>query len=159
MPRTELNVQVESFDAVWPEADQLGLEHFCEVDGGVEPRRHYRLDEEQMRAMNERGILRILTARWGMKRALVGYLTWQLSLDVESKNLMIAQQGAWFVRPGHPRAAKRLFDYSIVYLRGLGVQCIYPHHRMQGRGRGLERFFLRQGAKATQVTYSLWIGV
>lgn len=152
----ELAVRVERFAEIWPEVDQLGLEHFAEVDGGVEPKRSYVLDSDQMRQMCKQGILRILTARCEGK--LVGYLTWQISLDVESRNLLIAQQGAWFVRPGYPKAAHRLFTESISYLKSLGVQCIFPHHRLQGRGRGLARFFARQGAKATQLTYSLWIG-
>jgi len=151
-----VSTQVEPFRAIWPEVDELGREHFAEVDGGVEARRYYRLDEEAMRRMCESGVLRILTAR--AEEKLVGYLTWQISLDVEAKNLLIAQQGAWFVRPGYPKAAFQLFEHSVRYLRTLGVQCIFPHHRLQGRGQRLSRFFCRRGAKPIQQTYSLWIG-
>jgi hypothetical protein len=38
------------------------------------------------------------------------------------------------------------------------VQCIFPHHRTQGRGARIGRFFMRRGAKHIQQTYSLWIG-
>jgi hypothetical protein len=130
--------------------------HFEEVDGGVEPKRTFRLNLALMQAMADAGSLKVIIARKAGE--LVGYFTWSILPDVESEGLVIAQQGAWFVQPGNPTAAHRMFRASVQMLRGFGVQCIFPHHRTQGRGANIGRFFKRQGAKEIQRTYSLWIG-
>lgn len=81
-------------------------------------------------------------------------------MDCESAGLVIAQQGAWFVSTGagFTKVGLRLMQRSIHDLRQLGVRCCFPHHRMQGRGAGLGKFFGRLGAKPMQTTYVLWIG-
>lgn len=152
-----VTLELEPFRAIWPEVGKLGEAHFAEVDGGVEPKRKFKLDLVLMNAMSDAGVLRIVVAR-DLGKRILGYFTWQISPDVESQGLLVAQQGAWYVSPGHPRIALALFQRSLLELRALGVDCVFPHHRLQGRGAGLERFFIRQGAKAMQVTYSLWIG-
>lgn len=130
--------------------------HFNEVDGGVEPNRPFKLDLGLMKAIAEAGSLKVVIGRQaGM---LVGYFTWNITLDVESAGLLIAQQGAWYVSPGHPRVAVLMFDAAVGELKALGVKCIYPHHRTQGRGANIGRFFKRRGAKHIQQTYSCWIG-
>lgn len=143
-------------DAFWSECQRLAEDHFEEVDGGVEPRRKFKLDAGLMALLSDAGALQIVTAR--QDNALVGYFTWNVTLDPESEGLLIGQQGAWYVAPGHPRAAFKMFHKSVERMKSLGVQCIYPHHRTQGRGAGLGKFFKRQGAKEIQHTYSLWIG-
>ncbi len=148
---------VEPFAQMWEEARPLAEAHFREVEEGVEPRRRFDLDLGLMNKLEEVGSLFVLVARNAVG-VLIGYYTWQISLDVESLGLVIAQQGAWYLAPGHPRVARAMFTRSCTELRQRGVQCIFPHHRLQGRGQSLGRFFLRQGAKPTQVTYSLWIG-
>ena len=155
-PGPRLRVGLESWDDFWPEADALAREHWREVDEGVEPRRRYAPDAARMRAMNALGIMHIITARKAGR--LVAYATWNVSPDVESMGLIIATQGAWYASPGVPTAGYRVFEFSIAWLRSLGVQMIYPHHRTQGRGSNLGPFFRRWGAKHTQNTYSLWIG-
>lgn len=152
----ELSIREETWDEIWPEASGLAAMHSEEVDSGVEPRRVFAPDVDGMRVLNAQGWLRLLGARLGPR--LIGYFTWQLNYDLESKGLLVAAQGAWFVLPGYPRVAFGMYEESIRMLRGLGVQCIYPHHRLQGRGAHLGRFFERQGAKPIQTTYSLWIG-
>jgi hypothetical protein len=131
--------------------------HALEVDGGVQPQRPFKLDEPVMLALAAAGVLRTFIAR-DMAGVLVGYFTWNISLDIESAGLLIAQQGAWYVAPGHQGAATSLWDLAVCELRRSGVKCIYPHHRQQGRGSGIGRFFRRRGAKEIQRTYSLWIG-
>lgn len=151
-----LTVEEESWDSAWPEAERLAAKHFEEVDGGVESRRVFAPDVAKMRALNAMGVLRIFTARRDGK--LVGYFTWQIMPDLESQDLLIAQQGAWYAEFGESRVGFRLFEFSIAKLKMLGVQMIFPHHRTQGRGAELGRFFKRWGAKHIQDTYSLWIG-
>lgn len=142
-------------DAIWAELKPLAEKHFREVDGGVEARRPFKLDEALMKTLAAAGILRLIVARAAGR--VIGYFTWNVMPDVESAGLIIAQQGAWFLEPGHPRVAVMMFDASIAMLRSLGVMCIYPHHRTQGRGDGIGRFFERRGAKHIQNTFSMWI--
>lgn len=155
-PLQGLVVTEEPWDDFWPEADALARKHFEEVDGGVESRRVYAPDAAKMRALNALGVLRVFSARRGGR--LVGYFTWQIMPDIESSGLLIAQQGAWYAELGEARVGFKLFEFSLAALRALGVQMIFPHHRTQGRGAELGRFFKRWGAKHIQNTYSLWIG-
>lgn len=142
--------------ALWAEMKPHVEAHFEEVDGGVEPNRPFRLDLRLMQALADAGSLKAVIAR--LDGLLVGYLTWNITPDVESEGLLIAQQGGWYVAPGHPGVAARTFDVSVSELKARGVQCIFPHHRTQGRGARIGRFFMRRGAKHIQHTYSLWIG-
>lgn len=142
--------------AFWSEAETLAKAHFEEVDGGVESGRSLNLNLNVMQWASDNGTLKLFTAR--MSGRLVGYYTWNISDDVESRGLLIAQQGAWYVAHGYPRAAYRMFDFAISELARMGVQYAYPHHRAQGRGADLGKFFRRRGAKKIQDTYSLRIG-
>ncbi len=142
--------------ALWEEMRPPAEAHFEEVDGGVEPKRPFRLDLNLMQALADAGALKVVIARH--EGQLVGYYTWNIMPDVESEGLLIGQQGAWYVKPGHPRVAFKMFWKAVVELKALGVQCIYPHHRTQGRGAHIGKFFMRQGARDIQRTYSLWIG-
>lgn len=149
-------VGIEPFQHFWPEAKPLAEAHSAEVDSGVEPRRPFKVWEWGFKASQDAGALRVFALR--KDGQLVGYLTWQISLDMESEGLIIAQQGAWYVAPGHAKGARKLFTESVATLRQMGVKHIFPHHRTQGRGDSLGRFFKRQGAKKIQHTFSMWIG-
>lgn len=143
---------------IWPECDALAAAHFEEVDGGIEPRRPYKIDARLMQLCEDCGSLKIV-AVW-VDEALAGYLTWNVTPDVESAGLLVAQQGAWYVRPGLEALGlgHSLMTESIAMLRELGVHVLFPHHRLQGRGKALGRFFRRLGATEIQHTYELWIG-
>ena len=151
------SIAIEPFSSEWwRDVKRLGEQHFEEVDGGIEPRRPFKLDENVMAALERIGAVKIFVARAAGK--IIGYFTWQISHDVESEGLMIAQQGAFYVEPGNPKVAHALFERSVRDLRSMGVKCVFPHHRTQGRGSHLGRFFERRGAKKIQETYVLWIG-
>ena len=151
------SVQLEPWsDELWAEMKPLAEAHAREVDEGVEPRRRFKLDQAQMMASASAGVLRVVIGR--LDGRVIGYFTWGLGMDVESEGLLIAMQGAWYAEPGHWRLAVMLFDQSIATLKALGVQCIFPHHRVQGRGSHLGKFFKRRGAKKIQDSYCLWIG-
>jgi hypothetical protein len=156
--RAEILIGPESWDAVWPAIDVLFSEHFNEVEGELAENRPYRLDEPSMRVMATAGVLRIITAR--VDGILAGYCMWQVTKDVESAGMLIAQHGPWFVRKGyaHLMLGPKLFDASIKDLRAIGVQNAFPHHRLQGRGAKLGAFFRSRGAVEMQRTYSLWLG-
>lgn len=157
-PSATVIIAAESWDEFWPEAEALAREHWDEVEDGVEARRPFAPDAAKMRALNIMGVLQVYSAR--RAGVLVGYATWQIMPDIESAGLLIAQQGAWFVSPSakSQTIGYRLFEFSLVSLRLLGVKMLFPHHRTQGRGKDLGKFFARWGAKHTQNTYSLWIG-
>lgn len=143
-------------DAFWAEMKPHAERHFQEVDGGVEPRRPFKFNTATVQALYDLGVLKLIAARH--KGELIGYFTWNISPDIESEGLLIAQQGAWYVAPGHPRIAHEMFRVSVEALKAAGVECIFPHHRTQGRGSNIGRFFMRHGAKDIQRTYCLWIG-
>jgi hypothetical protein len=152
-----LEIWREPFAAVWPEVQVLTQKHYEEVDGGVEPKRKHAVDAAAMHAISKAGVLVVLTAR--LDGVLVGYFTWNIQNDIESKGLKIGLQGAWFVSPDAPRrTAVWLWERSVREMQAMGVQCIFPHHRTQGRGANIGKFFMRRGAKPIQTTYSLWIG-
>jgi len=52
----------------------------------------------------------------------------------------------------------KMFKASIKMLKKLGVQYVFPHHRLQGRGKDIGHYFNKLGAKPIQLSYFLWIG-
>jgi hypothetical protein len=155
-PHDGVVIGLEPFGSIWPECVKLGLEHFAEV-GDTDSRRPLDLDRGLLGAASAAGSLRIVTARRG--GCLLGYLFWSVGPDPESRGLLQADQGAWYVAPGAPRStAIRMYERSIAELRRLGVRLVYPHHRLAGRGAGLGKFFARRGAVPEKQVYSLWIG-
>ena len=147
-----------SWQRFWLEAEPLARAHFHEVDNGVDDRRTFGPRAEVMADMHQRGIMRVIGARLDGK--LVGYFTWNVLPDIESWGTPMAMQGAWYVDPkakafgvGH-----KMFKTSIELLRKLGVQYVFPHHRLQGRGKDIGKYFERMGAKPVQLDYFLWIG-
>lgn len=155
MSRYEIGVE-PSWTVFWNQARDLAKSHFEEVDGGVEPRRKFQMDHPRMVALVAAGSTVLVNAK--RDGQMVGYFTWSIMPDLESEGLLIGMQGAWYAAPGNWRAAVEMFDYSIEILRKIGVQCIFPHHRVQGRGANIGRFFIRRGATRTQTDYCLWIG-
>lgn len=153
-----VEIALEPWDKIGSEFLALGLRHFEEVDGGVEPKRKVNPVSDLFALMDAIGTQKIWGAR--IDGELVGYLAWSIEPDAECGGVLIAKMGPWFVSPDCPdrRAALMLWNRSIAELRLMGVQCAYPHHRLQGRGANLGNFFKRQGAKEIQVTYSMWIG-
>jgi hypothetical protein len=154
----QVQFAIERWPAIAREATALGAQHFAEVERGLDPRRPYRLSDRLMTALDAVGYLVIATAR--VDDALVGYCSWQVAEDVESEGLLIAQQGAWFISPDYSdlHLGLPLLKFAIADLKARGVQFIFPHHRMQGRGRRLGLLFQRMGAVLTQATYMLRIG-
>lgn len=144
-----LVVREETWTQVWPDAERLAKQHHAEVQETAP----LSVDTETMFAMGQGGWLKIIAARLGLE--LIGYLTWQISTSVESDGVLVAQQGAWFLLPGHPRVALAMFEESLQMLRIAQVKLAYPHHRFSGRGSGLEKFFLRRGAKPLQTIYEM----
>ncbi len=153
----QLVLAEEPFAQAWPDAARLAAEHANEVDGGIEPRRKWNPDTELMALMNLQGSFPVYTAREQVSGRLAGYITWTLTPDPESKGLLIGLMGPWYAEPGS-RCGGRLMKMSIRELKKRGVQCLFPHHRTQGRGADLGPFFKLLGAQHIQNNYILWIG-
>jgi GNAT superfamily N-acetyltransferase len=155
-----VTIRQERWSDVEKEHAELSREHFQEVEEGVEPRRPYKIDAALLSEMDKLNVIHIHAAR--IDGELVGYCCWNIMPDAESAGLLIATHGPWFVvgrqdvRSLH--LGTLLFDRSIEALKERGVKCVFPHHRMQGRGARLGAFYERRGAKEIQRTYCLWIG-
>lgn len=146
-------IAFEPFVKAWPEMNILAAIHFKEVEGPLALRRPYNPDPVTAQRMEELGLFKIVTAR--VDGELAGYFTWSLSHDVESKDLLIANQGAWFVLPGYNGVALQMFKFSKRELSKFGVEIMLLHHRMRGRGKMLGKFFSRQGAIEIKHEYYL----
>src|SRR5262249_9094098 len=101
----------------------------------------------------EQGIFQVLVARIDGKA--IGYFTWLLDFDMESKGTLIANQSAWFVEPRHPIVAVRMLDRAIVEFKKAGIDYVYLHHGIKGRGSNLGRLFERRGAELLSHNYLL----
>lgn len=155
--RTDVLVSEEPWASVWPDAAPLADAHAFEVDHGVEPRRRWNPDTELMALMNLQGSFKVFSAR-DSSGALLGYITWTVQDDPESKGLRIGLMGPWYAEP-ESHCGGKLFDESLLVLKNkYQVRLVEPHHRLQGRGARLGPFFKLRGAKEKQITYSLWIG-
>src|ERR1700722_6387717 len=97
-PPVSAVIKEERWATVWPEIEVLAKAHSVEVDGGVEPRRKFKIDREQFGRMDSARVIPFIIARQSGR--MVGYFTWQVALDPESFGLLIGLQGAWFVEPG-----------------------------------------------------------
>jgi hypothetical protein len=146
----------EPFGSMWPEGEALAASHWQEVESEAPPQRKFNPDAVALNQYSCRNLLVAITAREAGK--LIGYYTWTISGDLESKGLVVANQAAWYLSPGYPKVAVRMFERSVAELKLASVKCIYPHHRLIGRGRHIGKFFTRRGAVPSQVNYTLWIG-
>lgn len=156
VPHRFVRVAREPFEAIWPAVEPLVMAHAQEVEPGESPR-PIKVDVPRMIQADRMGFIRVFTLR--VDGELKGYCSWNLSWDLESEGLPIATQGAWYVGVDAPwGGAAKLFIVSLDELKKIGVQCVFPHHRMQGRGIRLGRFFESLGAVPVQLTYQLWVG-
>lgn len=154
-PHKFVRIRREPFEAIWPALEPMVRAHALEVEPDS-PRR-IKVDVPRMIQADRLGILMCFTLR--VDGELKGYCSWNLAWDLESEGLPIATQGAWFAEEDAPwGSAAKLFVLSIDELKRAGVQCVFPHHRMLGRGAKIGRFFKSLGAVPTQETYMLWIG-
>lgn len=142
---------------MWPDAEPLARAHFAEVEGDLAAKRPFSVHAETMQAMNEAGVLCIVTARLDGK--LLAYCTWNVLPDIESWGTIIANQGAIYAADGFARyhLCKRMLDFSIAGLKAVGVHCLFLHHRTLGRGARLGSLFERFKAVMIKREYFLWI--
>lgn len=140
-------IQFERVSDVWQELEALAAQEQIEI----EEERPFRPDWASLSTLNEGGIFQVLTAR--VDGRMVGYFTWLLDFDMESKGTLIVNQSAWFVEKGHPIVAVRMFDRAMTEFKRIGVEYAYLHHTIKGRGAALGRLFERRGARMLGYNY------
>jgi hypothetical protein len=155
---SDLVVGWESWASMWPDAEPLARAHYAEVEGQLALKRPFRVHVEAMQAINDAGILRLVTAR--LDGRLLAYCTWNVQPDVESWGLVMANQGAIYAADGFAglNLCRRMLDFSIHELRAFGVDYLLLHHRMLGRGARLGSLFARIKAIFIKREFFLWIG-
>jgi hypothetical protein len=144
---SELEIGFEKVIDTWQELEGLAAQEQIEI----EEERPFQPDWQSMAVLNEQGIFQVLTAR--VDDRLVGYFTWLLDFDLESKGTLIANQTAWFVEPRHPVVAVKMLDRAISEFKKAGVKFVYFHHGLKGRGAKVGRLFERRGAKLLSYNY------
>lgn len=142
-------VGLESWASIWADAKGLFEDNHREV-GNTYP---LALDDALISEAERCGVFLGLSARCNGE--LVGYASWSIHKNPESCGMILADQGAWYVQPGHPGVGRRLFDVGLRYLRQLGILAVQLHAPMAGRGAKLGALFERLGAKAVQTRYAL----
>jgi hypothetical protein len=143
----KLVIGFEKVADVWQELERLARQEQIEI----EEQREFRPDWKSMVTLNGAGIFQVLTAR--VDGRMVGYFSWLLDFDMESKGTLIVNQTAWFVEKNHPIVAVRMFDKAIAEFKRIGVEYAYLHHTIKGRGAALGRLFERRGAKLLGYNY------
>ena len=140
-------IQFEKVSKVWQELEALAAQEAVEI----EEERLFQPDWQSLATLNNSGVFQVLTAR--IDGRMVGYFTWLLDFDMESKGTLIVNQSAWFVEKGHPIVAVRMFDRAMEEFKRIGVEYAYLHHTIKGRGASLGRLFERRGAKMLGYNY------
>jgi hypothetical protein len=145
-----LDIKIEKVEDVWEDLHALARMEHDEVEVGW---RDFNPDWDSMKSLNRLGTFQVLTAR--IDGRMIGYLTWFVDFDIESKGTLIVNQAAWYVEPGHPIVGVKMFDRAIQEFRRIGVKFAYLHHTNRGRGASLGRFFNKRGAEPLGYTYIL----
>ena len=145
----------ETWETIWPDAESLARAHFNEVEGVLAKNRPCRIDERAMAEAERAGSLRVVGAR--VAGRLVGYCTWSLLPDPESKGLTMANQGAIYVDAQFAGLGYRMVTFSLPGLKAAGADYALMHHRMLGRGARLAVWFRRLKATLIKHEYYLWL--
>jgi len=146
-----LEIKMEKLKDMLPELQKLAFMEHSEVE--KEGWRDYKPDWESMLTLNNSGIFQFLIAR--VDGRMVGYLTWLVDFDLECKGTLIVNQSAWYVEPGHPIVAVKMFDKAVEEFKKIGVEFAYLTHTARGRGANLGRFFEKRGAEFLGYNYIL----
>lgn len=144
-------IGLEAWPGLWPGIASLLLEHHRESRETLP----FDPDTASLRALDLAGAMKITTARRDAR--LIGYITWFLAPHLQSRGIITASQGPWFVTASerHSSIGLRLFRESLQVLRTCGVSRVFPHWQIEGAGPDLRHFFERLGATLYETSWQL----
>lgn len=146
-----ISIKEESWFQVAAEAKGICSKHWAEMEDH-DSGRVFDLDGPAMARMWSMGMLRIIVAREAGKP--VGYCVWTIVPDVECKGALCSQLVGWFMDGKHWGVAREMWNVSMALLEVCDVSTIFPYSRPGGRS-GIDRFFLRMGARPIKTVYQL----
>ena len=120
-----VQIQRESFDALWADADALLERHWREIAAYDDI--ELAVDVDRYREMERADSLRILTAR--ADDVLIGYAVFVVHTHGHYRHSKQALQDVFYVHPDHRgvRIGLKLIDASEAMLKAEGVQVVYQH--------------------------------
>lgn len=142
-PLTKPEVWIERWSDLWPDCRKMMLLHRRELKQDHFP---LDLDHARIEALEQQGGLLCLAARKSSGE-LVGYAIWYLMPSLESKGILLAEQGPWYVTAEHRKdgVGLELRRRSWEILRRRGVKQVMSHH--SALTPDLEKLFLREGSE------------
>lgn len=146
----------EPWATIWPDAPRVGEDNYLEVNDGPREGHPFAPDDALISEAERQGVFFGFSARCNGQ--LVGYASWSIHRNPESVGMILADQGALYALPGHPRIGRKLFDVGLDHMRKIGAHEAQLHAPMFGRGARLGKLFRRMGAKPVQTRYALPLG-
>jgi quercetin dioxygenase-like cupin family protein len=148
---SELRFQEEAFGMVRPEIEHLMHAHWREIGGTdsqpLDP------DWERFAALEEAGVLAVLTAR-DRRGTLAGYIVHVVFGNLHYRTLVQAHDDAHYLAPEYRRgmAACRMFRAAEEMLQARGVRAVTYHTKLRaGNDRGA--VFKRLGYEPVETLY------
>jgi GNAT superfamily N-acetyltransferase len=146
--------QLEAWETFWRDGQDLFIAHHREA-GPVEGM-PFNPHEKAASTLDHMGVLQILTARCDGK--MVGYLLFYIEPSLESKDVLLGIQSAFYVVPQQRGIGPMLHAFAVKHLKSMGVQRLILRAGVRGSGPKLASFFRRMGAEDNGRLFSLWIG-
>ncbi len=152
---TEVKVQLESWDSIWPEAAPLMKAHFEEVR--AKPLLPFEVDSVYAEEMWDQDYMLVVAAR--ANQELVGYSIWWVTPNLEAKGAVQGVQGPWYVKPKFRGIGRRMFDLSVKCLKDLGAVTLRLHHSTNSgdivAGSDVGGFYKSMGAEPIEIIYEM----
>jgi hypothetical protein len=149
-----VTVQIEDFDALYRDGQELFAEHYLEAgsfaDLPLDP------NVEMARAMAAAGQLVVTTAR--KAGALIGYLVFLINPCFESRHTLLGFQNIFFVRKGHRGIGTRMHALARAELKARGVSMLILRSGVRASGQKQKHLFSRLGAREMGELYYLPLG-
>ena len=117
--------QVETYSDVLPELRVIYPEHYNELEQGLMGGYDLDPDWSQYLALEQAGILKVITCRLDDK--LIGYMMFIVSYHLHVKSCLTAYEDIYFVRKEYRkgRIGIKLFQYAEKYLKSININRIF----------------------------------
>lgn len=150
-----IRIGPEDWGDMEDEALALGEAHFHEASVELPDCYQYDPNVELLYRLAQTNAQRSWSVREGGR--LVGYLLFFLYPDIQSAEVLVADQGPWYVRPGtRGLVGLKMLKRAVADLKADGVRVINLCHPVVGRGAKLGLAFARMGAVEKERKYVLY---